>query len=60
MPTPVYDVIIKDFNRLLNMNCSHSDYTVFLSHVSYVVNLPWNKTTKETLDLEKARNVNIN
>jgi ATP-dependent Lon protease len=59
MPAPVYDVIIKDFNRLLKMNSFQSDYSVYLNYVNYVVNLPWNKSTKETLDLEKARNVNI-
>ncbi|XP_025410436.1 lon protease homolog 2, peroxisomal-like [Sipha flava] len=57
MPAPVYDVIIKDFNRLLKMNSFQSDYSVYLNYVNYVVNLPWNKSTKETLDLEKARNV---
>lgn len=58
MPKPVYDIVIKDFNRLLKINSLQGDYSVYLNYVSYVVNLPWNKSTKETLDLEKARKVN--
>lgn len=55
----MYGVVIKDFNRLLKMNSFQSDYSVYLNYVNYVVNLPWNKSTKETLNLEKAKNVNI-
>lgn len=50
---------MKEFKRLHEMNTSHPDYSVFINYISYVANLPWSKRTIETLDLEKAKNVNI-
>jgi len=59
MPTSTYKVVMKEFKRLHEMNTSHPDYSVFINYISYVANLPWSKCTIETLDLEKAKNVNI-
>jgi len=50
---------MKEFKNLQSMHSSHSDYSVSLNYLNYVVHLPWNKSTKETLDLEKAKNVGI-
>lgn len=60
MPMPVNDIIMEEFKKLQGMHTSLADYSVLINYVSYVVNLPWNKSTKETLDLEKAKSVNIN
>lgn len=57
MPNPVNDLIMNEFNKLKEMSGGHPDYSIFLNYVSYVVNLPWNKTTEESLDLEKAKKV---
>ncbi|VVC46344.1 Lon protease, bacterial/eukaryotic-type,ATPase, AAA-type, core,Lon, substrate-binding domain,Peptidase [Cinara cedri] len=57
MPKSVYDLILNEFNRLKLINTISPEYTIILNYVSYVVNLPWNKSTKETLDLEKTKNV---
>ncbi|XP_025191640.1 lon protease homolog 2, peroxisomal-like isoform X2 [Melanaphis sacchari] len=57
MPTPIHKVIMKEFKRLNEMNSSNPDYSVFINYISYVANLPWNKRSKETLDLEKAKNM---
>jgi len=57
MPTTVHKVIMNEFKRLSEMSTSNPDYSVFINYISYVANLPWNKSTKETLDLEKAKNV---
>jgi ATP-dependent Lon protease len=59
MPTPIHKEIMKEFKRLHEMNTSHPDYSVFINYIRYIANLPWSKRTEETLDLEKARNVNI-
>jgi len=59
MPKPVYDSIMKYFNRLLEMYTGNPDYSVLINYVNYVVKLPWNKSTKETLDLVKAKHVDI-
>lgn len=59
MPIPVLQEIMKEFKRLREMSTSNSDYSVFINYISYVANLPWNKRTEETLDLEKAKKVDI-
>lgn len=57
---PVNDIIMEEFKKLQGMHTSLADYSVLINHISYVVHLPWNKSTLETLDLEKAKNVDIN
>lgn len=57
MPLPVYDLVMNEFNKLKEMSGCHPDYSIFMNYVSYVVNLPWNKTTEESLDLDKAKKV---
>lgn len=57
MPTSIHKMIMKEFKRLCEMNTSNPDYSVSINYISYVANLPWNKRTNETLDLEKAKNV---
>jgi len=59
MPTSIHKVIMNEFKRLSKMMTSNPDYSVFTNYISYVSNLPWNKSTKETLDLEKAKNVDF-
>lgn len=59
MPSSIHKVIMKEFKRLCEMNTSNPDYSVSINYISYVANLPWDKRTNETLDLEKAKNVNI-
>lgn len=50
---------MKEFKNLQSMHSGHSDYSVLFNYLNYVVNLPWNKSTEETLDLEKAKSVGI-
>lgn len=59
MPSSVYDSVMKEFNKLREINIGHPDYSIIINYLNYVVNLPWAKTTEETLNLEKAKNVNI-
>ncbi|KAL4097954.1 hypothetical protein QTP88_022636 [Uroleucon formosanum] len=57
MPSSIHKVIMKEFKRLCEMNTSNPDYSVSINYISYVANLPWDKRTNESLDLEKAKNV---
>lgn len=59
MPKPVYDSIMAEFNKLQEMNPYIADYSILIQYLSYVVNLPWDISTKETLDLKNAKSVNI-
>jgi len=58
MPTSIHKVVLKEFKRLCEMSTSNPAYSESINHISYVANLPWNKRTNETLDMEKAKNVN--
>lgn len=55
MPKNVYDFILAEFNRLKAISCNNPDYPVIINYINYVVNLPWNIRTEETLDLENAK-----
>lgn len=59
MPKSVHDSIMKEFNRLQEMSINNPEYSVSLQYLSYVVNLPWDKSSVETLDLEKAKSVSF-
>lgn len=43
--------------RLEKMNPNTPDYNVELNYLEFLVGLPWNKTTKDNLDLKHARKV---
>lgn len=57
MPKPVYDSIMVEFNKIQEMNPCISDYSILIQYLNFVVKLPWNISTKETLDLKKAKSV---
>lgn len=57
MPKPVNDLVMIEFNKLKEMNPRVAEYSILLQYLNYVVNLPWDLRTKETLDLKKAKTV---
>lgn len=59
MPISVNDLVMKEFKKLQSTPSFHVDYLVILNYLDCVVRLPWNISTKEILDLEKARSVGI-
>lgn len=59
LPPFVHKSIMNEFSRLQNMHPSSPDYSLALNYINYVVNLPWNKNTIETLDFEKAKKVGV-
>lgn len=55
MPKSVYDFVMAEFNRLKAISSNNPDYPVIINYINYVVNLPWNMSTEESLDLAKAK-----
>ncbi|MEZ5360481.1 MAG: endopeptidase La [Candidatus Zixiibacteriota bacterium] len=47
----------KEVERLSEMNPSSAEYTVSRTYVDWLVSVPWNKATKDILDVKKARKV---
>ena len=51
----VADKVGKEIERLSRMSPASAESTVVRSYVNWILDLPWNKKTKDTLDIGKAR-----
>jgi len=47
----------KELKKLQRMNPAMSDYAVQRSYIELILDLPWDKFTKDKFDLKKARNI---
>ncbi len=55
MPKEVKEKAEKEINRLLKISSSSPDAGVIRTYVDWLLELPWNKKTKDNTDLGKAR-----
>lgn len=53
----VKEKLLKEVDRLSKMHGGSSDSSVIRTYLDTVLALPWNKTTKENLDIENAKKV---
>ena len=54
MPRDVYQVAEKELNRLARMSPMASEYTVSRTYLDWLLEMPWNKKTRDRLDVNKA------
>ncbi len=47
----------RELNRLSRMHPSSAEYTVASTYIDWLTTLPWNESTKDNLDIKKARKV---
>ncbi len=47
----------RELDRLSRMHPSSSEYTVSSTYLDWITSLPWNDSTKDNLDIEKARKI---
>jgi ATP-dependent Lon protease len=47
----------RELNRLSKMHPSSAEFTVASTYLDWMTTLPWNKSTKDNLDIRKARRV---
>jgi ATP-dependent Lon protease len=57
LPTLAADAAMKEIDRLRRMSPASAEYTVSRTYVEWLVSLPWNKSTEEELDVNKAQMV---
>lgn len=57
MPKDVMEKAKYELNRLEMMSVMSAESTVVRSYIEWLVNLPWNKTTKVNRDLKKASEI---
>jgi len=57
MPEEVKKVAEKELNRLSRMSPMASEYTVARTYVDWLMDIPWLKSTKDRLDVNKAEEI---
>ena len=55
LPPEAEKISRKELRRLRQMPSSSSEYTVGRTYLEWFADLPWQKTTKDTLDIQEAR-----
>jgi len=57
MPAYAEQTARKELDRLSHMTPSSAEYTVTRSYLDWIVTLPWSISTKDILDLKKAKKI---
>ncbi len=57
MPKEALEAANKELDRLSKMNPAAAEYTVSRTYLDWLVNLPWSKSTRDVLDIKKAKKV---
>ncbi len=54
MPKEVEKIAIKEFKRMSRMSPGAAEYTVSRTYLDWLVELPWAKSSKDQLDIQRA------
>ncbi len=57
MPESVKAVALKELSRLSKMNIHSPEYSMVRTYLDWLIELPWNKSTKDRLNIKKAREI---
>ena len=57
MPKEVEEVAIKELERLGDINPASAEYPVSRTYLDYLINIPWNKKTVDSLDIHQAEKI---
>ena len=57
MPEEVLDVAKKELDRLSKMNPASAEYTVSRTYIDYLINIPWNVSTEDNMDINRAEEI---
>jgi ATP-dependent Lon protease len=57
MPKEAEEVALKEVERLAMMHPSAAEYTVSRTYLDWLIELPWSKSTKDRLDVQRAQRI---
>ncbi|MFN4217666.1 MAG: endopeptidase La [Candidatus Bipolaricaulia bacterium] len=57
MPKDAEKEALRELERLAQMHPSSAEYTVSRTYLDWMIALPWSKTTKDMLDIARARQI---
>ncbi len=57
MPPHIEQIADKELEMLSKMSANIAEYAIGLNYVNYLTGLPWNKKTKDNLDLKRAESI---
>lgn len=57
MPKDAEKEALRELDRLAQMHPSSAEYTVSRTYLDWLIALPWSKTTKDMLDIARARQI---
>ena len=56
-PKKTHDKIAKEINRLSKVPASSAESGVIRTYIEWILDLPWNKKTKDEIDIKKAQKI---
>ena len=57
LPANILDAVRDECERLLNMDNNSPEFAVAHSYLEFILSLPWNETTKDDLEIQRATEV---
>ena len=57
LPDEARKVALKEVDRLSQMSPAVAEYTISRTYLDWILGLPWNKTTEDSLDIDAAARV---
>jgi len=54
LPEEVQNIALKELERLQQMSPAVAEYALTRNYLDWLINLPWNKSTEDTFDLDNA------
>ncbi len=57
LPEGVRKAVDRELGRLERLPAASAEYGVIRTYLDWILSLPWSKTTKDNLDLERARQI---
>lgn len=57
LPEPVMKHLNKELDKLLRINPQSAEYPVNFNYCEFITDMPWNVSTKDNLDLKRAKKI---